>query len=100
MEWDVFLTIILMAFTTYLTRIIGFLVLRNKQLSPTMNKVMEAVPGCVLISIIAPVILSGNLANTVAVIITFFAMMRFSLFPTVMISIVASGLLRHFLAGF
>ena len=94
MEWNVFFSIILMAFSTYLTRIVGFLILRNRKLSPTTEKVMEAVPGCVLISVIAPVILSGNLADTLAVIITFFAMMKFSLFPTVVISIAATGLLR------
>lgn len=97
MEWNVFLAIFLMAFSTYLTRTVGFLVLRNRKLSPTTEKVMEAIPGCVLISVIAPVILSGDFANTLAVIITFFAMMKFSLFPTVVISIIATGLLRHFL---
>ena len=94
MDFHIFLTIFLMAFSTYLTRILGFLFLRNRKLSPTTERVMEAVPGCVLISIIAPVILSGNLANSLAVIITFFAMIRFSLFPTVVISIAATGILR------
>lgn len=97
MSWAVFLTIFLMAFTTYLTRIMGFLLLRNRQLSPRMTKVMEAIPGCVLISIIAPVILSGNIANSIAVIITFFAMQYFSLFPTVIIAIVTTGLARTLL---
>ncbi|WP_150539362.1 AzlD family protein [Actinobacillus vicugnae] len=94
MEWSVFLTILLMAFSTYLTRAIGFVVLRNRKLSRTTEKVMEAVPGCVLISVIAPVIMSGDLANTLAVVITCLAMLKFSLFPTVIISIIATGLLR------
>ena len=97
MDAHIFLTIFLMAFSTYLTRILGFLVLRNRKLSPTTERIMEAIPGCVLISIIAPVILSGNVANTIAVIITFLAMMRFSLLPTVIISIAATGILRALL---
>lgn len=97
MDAHIFLTIFLMAFSTYLTRIVGFLVLRNRKLSPATERIMEAIPGCVLISIIAPVILSGNAANTIAVIITFFAMMRFSLLPTVIISIAATGILRALL---
>lgn len=97
MDLHIFLTIFLMAFSTYITRIIGFLVLRNRKLSPTTERVMEAVPGCVLISIIAPVILSGNLANTLAVIITFITMMRCSLLPTVIISIASTGILRALL---
>lgn len=96
MDWHIFLTIFLMAFSTYLTRILGFLLLRNRKLSPTTKRVMEAIPGCVLISLIAPVVLSGNLANSLAVIITFWAMMKFSLFPTVVISVMATGILRHF----
>ena len=35
MDAHIFLTIFLMAFSTYLTRIVGFLVLRNRKLSPT-----------------------------------------------------------------
>lgn len=58
MDLHIFLTIILIAFSTYLTRIIGYLELRNRKLSPTTEKVMEAIPGCVLISVIAPVILT------------------------------------------
>ena len=96
MDAHIFLTIFLMAFSTYLTRIVGFLV-RNRKLSPMTERIMEAIPGCVLISIIAPVILSGNAANTIAVIITFFAMMRFSLLPTVIISIAVTGILRALL---
>ena len=84
MDAHIFLTIFLMAFSTYLTRIVGFLVLRNRKLSPTTERIMEAIPGCVLISIIAPVI-------------TFLAMMRFSLLPTVIISIAATGILRALL---
>lgn len=55
---------------------------------------MEAVPGCVLISVIAPTIMSSDIANTIEVILTCLAMMKFSLFPTVIISIIATGLLR------
>lgn len=97
MEFNVFLTIILMALTTYLTRISGYFLLRNRKLSPIAEKMLEAVPGCVLISIIAPVLFSGNFANTLAVIITAIAMLRFSLLPTVLISIIITGILRMLL---
>lgn len=94
MDWHTFLTIFVMAFSTYLTRILGFLVLRSRKLNPTTEYVLEAVPGCVLISLIAPIVLSGDLANSLAVITTFFVMRKFSLFPTVMFSILITGLLR------
>ena len=40
------LTIVLMASATYCTRIIGYLVLRNRTLSPRATALMEAAPGC------------------------------------------------------
>jgi hypothetical protein len=51
-------TIALMAGGTYLTRILGYLALRNRVLSPRMRYVLECVPGCVLISVIAPAFVS------------------------------------------
>lgn len=91
------MTIIAMGITTYLTRIIGFLALRNRTLNPRLERVMEVVPGCVLIAVIAPVIFSGHLSDILAVFISFFAMLRFSLLPTVIIAIFATGVLRHLL---
>ena len=37
MDAHIFLTIFLMAFSTYLTRIVGFLVLRNRSLAQRLN---------------------------------------------------------------
>ena len=44
------ITIALMCGVTYLTRIVGYLALRNRTLSPRLRVILEAVPGCVLIS--------------------------------------------------
>ncbi|WP_417760946.1 AzlD family protein [Shewanella sp.] len=92
------LTILAMGITTYITRIIGYLALRNRTLNPRLERVMEVVPGCVLIAVIAPVIFSGHVSDILAVLITLLATLRFSLLPTVIIAIVATGLLRHLLA--
>ncbi len=84
-----------MAVVTYLTRIVGYALLRNRTLSPAAQAVLEAVPGCVLISVIAPAFVSDSPANLLALAITLAAAMRFSLLPTVLIGIVATGVLRH-----
>jgi len=91
------LTIVLMASTTYITRILGYLMLRNHTLSPRMMSVLENVPGCVLISVIAPAFVSKNPANLLALVITLLAAMRLSILPTVITGIFATGLLRHFI---
>ena len=92
-----FLTILLMAFATYLTRILGYVLLRNRTLSPRMRAVMENVPGCVLISVIAPAFVSGETADLLALAITLLAATRLSLLPTVLVGVASAGLLRHLL---
>ena len=91
------LTIASMAVVTYGTRIGGFLLLRNRALSPRAMAVLEAVPGCVLISVIAPRFVSDKPAELLALAITLLAAWRLPLLPTVIVSVVATGLLRHFM---
>lgn len=89
-------TIVLMAASTYLTRILGYLVLRNRTLSPRMQSMLENVPGCVLISVIAPAFVSDRPADLAALAVTLLAATRLGILPTVLIGIAATGLLRHF----
>lgn len=91
------LTILAMAGVTYLTRIAGYLALRNRVLSPRAKAVMEAAPGCVLIAVIAPYFVSTHPADLIALAITILAAMRLPMLATVIIAIVSTGLLRHFL---
>ncbi|KAA3448082.1 hypothetical protein C7I87_24445 [Mesorhizobium sp. SARCC-RB16n] len=87
--------IVLMAGVTYLTRIGGYVVLRNRVLSVRATAVMEAAPGCVLISVIAPAFVSRNPADLLALAITLVAATRLSMLPTVVIGVASAGLLRH-----
>ena len=91
------LTIVLMATVTYLTRVAGYLIVRRLSLSKRAITVLEAAPGCVLISVIAPRFVSDRPADLLALALTVIAATRLPLLPTVIIGIVAAGLLRHFL---
>ena len=91
------LTIALMALTTYATRIGGYLLLRNRTLSPRAQVMMESAPGCVLISVIAPAFVSRNPADLLALVVTFVAATRLSMLPTVLIGVASAGLFRHFI---
>ncbi len=86
--------ILLVAATTYLTRILGYVLLKNKTLSNKQRKILEVVPGCVLISVIAPYFVKDNVADLLAIAITLLAASRFSLLPTVAISMLSAALLR------
>ncbi|ESK41192.1 hypothetical protein P256_00181 [Acinetobacter nectaris CIP 110549] len=88
------IAILLIALTTYSTRVLGYLLLKNRTLSPRQKKVLDIVPGCVLISVIAPYFVSSHVSDMVAIVITVFAATRCSLLPTVVISMVSTALLR------
>ncbi len=90
-------TILLMATVTYLTRVSGYLLLRNRTLNRRATAVMEATPGCVLISVIAPHFVSSRPADLLSLAITLLAASRLSVLPTILIGVVSAGLLRHLL---
>lgn len=91
-------TILLMASVTYMTRIGGYLFLRNRKFSPRMATVLESAPGCVLITIIAPDFVSGHPADLIALAITVVAATRLPILPTVLIAIASAGVLRTMMA--
>ncbi len=91
------ITILLMALTTYITRILGYMAVHNRTLSPRFMAVLENVPGCVLISVIAPSFVSDRPSDLLALLITLLCALRLSLLPTVIIGVFSAGVLRHLL---
>jgi uncharacterized membrane protein len=89
--------ILAMAAVTYMTRMLGYSVLRNRHLSPRALAVMEAAPGCVLISVIAPRFVSSDPADLLALAITMAAAIRLPMLPTVLIGAGAAALGRYLL---
>lgn len=88
------LTILLMAAVTYATRVLGYVGLRNRVLGPRAKAVMDAAPGCVLISVIAPGFVSDRPSDLIALGLTLAAATRWSMLPTVLTGVVSAGLLR------
>lgn len=93
----VLLTILAMMAVTYSTRIAGFLFLRDRQIGPRLQAVMEAVPGCIFISVIAPHFVTGNPADLAALAVTILCATRLSMPATVVIAILAAAFFRHVL---
>lgn len=91
------IAILLVALTTYLTRLLGYVLLKNKTLSTKHKKILEVVPGCVLISVIAPYFVKDNPADLIAIAITLLAASRLPLLSTVIISMLSAALLRQIL---
>ena len=52
------LTIFAMFCATYSTRLIGWLVLRNRTISPAFRRALDAASGCVMAAIVAPLFMT------------------------------------------
>ncbi|QDH15425.1 AzlD family protein [Oecophyllibacter saccharovorans] len=91
------LTILLMAGTTYCTRIGGYLLLRHHTPGPRLAAVMRCAPGCVLVSIIAPAFTSPHPATLLALACTVLAAWRLPMLATVLIGIGSAFLFRQLL---
>ena len=70
---------------------------KNKTLSAKHKRILEVVPGCVLISVIAPYFVKDNPADLIAIVITLLAASRLPLLSTVVISMLSAALLRQIL---
>ncbi len=90
--------ILFIAATTYLTRVLGYVLLKNKTLSAKQRQILQVVPGCVLISVIAPYFVRDNPADLIAIAVALLAASRFSLLPTVAVSMASAAVLRLALA--
>lgn len=88
------LTIVGMAGVTYASRVLGFLLLRNRTLSPRARAVMESAPGCVMVAVIAPHFVSPHPEELLALAITVVAATRLPMLPTIIISVGSLGLLK------
>ncbi|MCF7529197.1 AzlD family protein [Neisseria lisongii] len=94
-SWDSFIVFCAMLGVTYSTRLLGFFALRNRTLSRRAQTVMEAAPGCVLISVIAPYFVSDKPHELIAIALTVWAASRFSMLITVLIGVGSSGLFSY-----
>ena len=94
LSFQSFLLFSCMLAVTYSTRLIGFFALRNRTLSRRAQTIMEAAPGCVLISVIAPYFVSDKPNELIAIALTALAAGRFSMLVTVLIGVGSSGILR------
>ena len=92
-------TIMAMAVVTYMTRVLGFVLLRGRKLSPMAHEVLSAAPGCVLIAVLAPKFASGQPADLITLGLTIFLATRLPLLPVVVFAVFSSAVLRFLLGS-
>ena len=86
--------ILVMAVLTYATRLAGYALVRRLPLSPRSRRALDAVPGAVLVALVAPATLAHGLADALAGAITVVAALRLPVLAVVLVGVLAAGLLR------
>ena len=77
-------TIVLMALVTYATRAGGLWVASRLDLSERAEAWLEGIPGAILVSIVAPVVLTGGLAEALAALAVVVVALRTGSLPAAM----------------
>lgn len=86
--------ILAMAAVTYATRIAGFALVRRLALTGRARMALEAVPGAVLVALVAPAILTRGPADALAGLLTVLAALRLPVLGVVAVGVVSAGVLR------
>lgn len=95
----VLLAITGMSLVTILTRVSGFVLARRFAIEGRTKAALEAVPGSILIAIIAPTVFTTGPAETIASLITLVLASRLPFIVAVFGGIGSVVLLRAFLTG-
>lgn len=91
-----FIVILGMLCATYSTRLIGWLVLRNRPISATTQRILDAAPGCVMISIVAPAFMTTDWVTLVTLFATVLVAFRAGLATTILFGVAFNALLQTF----
>lgn len=92
-----FLTILGMLCMTYSTRLLGWLFFKNRTFSPRTRAMLEAAPGCVMVSIAAPFFFTTNPAHLCALAVAILVSRKYGLASTVAACVATAAVLGRVL---
>ncbi len=97
MRSDALIAILAMAIATYTTRAGGLWLMGFVKPSPRMEGWLRALPGAVLVALVAPAVVSGGLAAVLAALATLLVALRTkNLLLAMVLGVTLIWLLRHF----
>lgn len=86
-----------MAVVTYFTRIIGFVIVNRVKVKGRTKLFLEAIPGTILVAIVAPIVFASGLPEAVASATTVLTVWRTKNLPLAMFAgVFTVYLMRHF----
>jgi uncharacterized membrane protein len=93
------LAIVLMALATYATRAGGLWLANRFDLSERAGAWLDAIPGAILVSLVAPTVLTGGPAQALAAVAVVVVALRTGSLPLAMVAGVGAVVLLRSLAG-
>ena len=93
------LAIVLMALATYATRAGGLWLANRFDLSERAGAWLDAIPGAILVSLVAPTVLTGGPAQALAAVAVVVVALRTGSLPLAMVAGVGAVFLLRSLAG-
>lgn len=91
------LVILGMLAATYSTRLVGWFMLRGRTVSPVVQRMLDAAPGCVMIALCTPAFMTTDPAALVTLVLTVVVAFRTNLACTIVFAVLMNGLLQHIL---
>ena len=86
MAFETLLAIMLMALATYATRAGGLWLASRLDLSERVGAWLDQIPGAILVSLVAPTVLTGGLAEALAAIAVVIVALRTGSLPAAMVT--------------
>jgi uncharacterized membrane protein len=84
-DWPVFFAIAGMALVTYTARVTGYWLVGRVTLAPRVEAGLRALPGAVLVSLVAPTVLATGIAEALAALATVLVAARSRNLPAAMV---------------
>lgn len=95
--WQITMTIFGMAVGTYLTRVAGLFLINRVKVTGRTEAFLKAIPGTILISIVAPTVLTSGPAEALAAVVVAVVAWRSNSLPLAMaVGVAAIWALRQF----
>ena len=91
------ITILGMCAATYSSRLLGYLFLRKRVLSEQTRKLLDAAPGCVMVSVVAPAFMTTNVADLVSLGVVVLLAKKMPLAALFVVAVALNAGLRHLL---
>ena len=93
LSWDEFLAILAMCAATYLTRLLGWFLLKDRSMSPRARALLDAAPGCVMVAIAAPFFFTTNPVHLIALLVAIVVSRKAGMASTVLAAVGTAAVL-------